>query len=350
MRLGRPIFNEEGKVLLGAEMTLTDQLIRRLKQHGISHLYIADPRTDDLVIPELITQETRQQSMAQIRTNFLRLMGEASRKANPGLLAKEFKDVLSMIMSDLGSNKDAMIMLMDLHVADHYLYQHSLNVCIYACMLGMHAGYDREYLTMLGLGALLHDIGKTKIPLDILNKKDRLTQLEWETVKTHAELGFQILKDEPNIPLLSAHCALQHHERLDGSGYPRGLRGDEIHEMAQWIGLIDSYDAMTTRRVYRPVLLPHEALEVLFTGAGTLYNLSMVEMFRDKVAAYPLGTPVRINTGESGVVVDINSSSPMRPVIRLLENERGEPLSQPYEVDLTKQLSIMIVGHNDMDG
>lgn len=335
--------------MLGADVELTEQLIRKLQEHGISYLYVGDPRTDDLVIPELISQETRQRSVSQIRSTFRRLMSETNRKAHPGLLAKEMKVVLTMIIDDLSDKKDAMIMLMDLSVTDHYLYQHSLNVCIYACMLGMHAGYDRETLTMLGLGALLHDIGKTKIPLDILNKKDKLTVLEWETVKSHTELGFQMLKDEPNIPLLSAHCALQHHERLDGSGYPRGLKGDDIHEFAQWIGLIDSYDAMTTQRPYRPTLLPHQAMEMLFAGAGTLYNLSMVEMFRDKVAAYPLGSTVRINTGETGVVVDINASSPMRPVIRLLENERGEPLAQPHEVDLTKQLSIMIVEYNEMD-
>lgn len=336
-------------MLLGAGVELTDHLIRRLRDHNIAYLYVADPRTDDLVIPELLSPETRRQSAAQIRTSFRRLMGETNRKVNPGLLAKEIKDVLTMIIDDLSGNKDAMIMLMDLSVTDHYLYQHSLNVCIYACMLGMHAGYDRETLTMLGLGALLHDVGKTKIPLEILNKKDPLTPLEWETIKTHTELGFQILKDEPNIPLLSAHCALQHHERLDGSGYPRGLRGGDIHEFAQWIGLIDSYDAMTTQRVYRPTLLPHQALEVLFAGAGTLYNLSMVELFRDKVAPYPLGTTVRLNTGETGVVVDINASSPMRPVIRVLENERGEAMTQPYEVDLTKQLSLMIVDYKEMD-
>lgn len=349
MRLARPIFNDDGLVLLGTGVELTDHLIGRLRDHGVSYLYISDERTDDLFVPELVSPETRQKAVAQVRTSFRQLMGETNRKTTPGLLAKEFKAVLSMIIDDLSSNKDAMIMLMDMNLADHYLYHHSVNVCIYSCLLGMHAGYDRDTLTVLGLGALLHDIGKTKIPLELLNKKGKLTDLEWETIKTHTEYGFLMLKDEPNIPLLAAHCALQHHERLDGSGYPRGLKGDEIHEFAQWIGLTDSYDAMTTHRVYRQTLLPHQALEVLYTGAGTLYNMRMVELFRDKVAAYPLGATVRISTGETGVVVDINASSPVRPIIRVLENERGEPLNEPYEVDLTKQLSIMIVEYNELD-
>jgi len=347
MRLARPIFNEEGMVLLGVDMELTDHLIRRLREHGIAYLYVADSRTDDVVIPELISHETRRKAMAQVRASFRRLMNETNRRANPGLLAREFRDVLTMIIDDLSANRDAMIMLMDLSLTDLYLYQHSINVCLYAAMLGMHAGYDRDALTVLGLGALLHDVGKTKIPLDILTRKGRLTAEEWDIIKSHAELGFQMLKDEPNIPLLSAHCALQHHERLDGSGYPRGLSGDDIHEYAQWIAVIDSYDAMTTHRVYRRTLLPHQAMDVLFAGAGTLYNPSMVKLFRDKVAAYPLGATVRLNTGETGVVVDINAASPMRPVIRVLENERGEPIAQPYELDLTKHLSIMIVDYLD---
>lgn len=346
MKLGKNIYNEEGRILLSQEVELTSSLIQRLESSGIHYLYIADRRTDDIVIPDLIRPETRIRTITQIRSSFRSLMGETNRKQNPGTLAKEFRDVLHAIIDDLSGNKDAMIMLMDLNVTDLYLYQHSMNVCIYTTMVGMHAGYSRDELFTLGLGALLHDIGKTKIPLDILTKPDRLSSEEFEVMKKHAEIGFRMLKDEANIPLISAHCALQHHERLNGSGYPRGLKGTEIHEYAQWIGIADSFDAMTTHRVYRNPLLPHDAMEVLYAGADTLYDIERIKLFSDKIASYPLGVMVRINTGEAGVVVDINASSPHRPVIRILENEAGEPLDAPYEIDLSKQLSVMIVSYD----
>jgi HD-GYP domain-containing protein (c-di-GMP phosphodiesterase class II) len=137
---------------------------------------------------------------------------------------------------------------------------------------------------------------------------------------------------------------LQHHERLDGSGYPRGIRGEEIHDFAKWIGLVDSYDAMTTNRVYRAAMLPHQAMEVLYTGADSLYEKSKVEHFRDRVAIYPLGATVTLNTGETGVVVDVNSQFAQRPIVRILEDQEGQTLKEPYEIDLSTHLSVIVTG------
>lgn len=349
MKLGRNIYNEEGLTLLAEHMELTDSIISRLSMHGIDFLYIDDPRTDDIAIPELLTDETRQAATRVIRSHFRRLMDDSSRKkpALVGALSKDFRQILNMIIDDLSHQQNAMIMLTVMQITDHYLFQHSINVCIYATLLGMAHGYNRDQLQTMGLGALLHDIGKTKIDMDILKKPGELSDEEFGSMKQHTVLGFQMLKDEPNIPLLAAHCALQHHERLDGSGYPRSLKGYEILEYAKWIGLVDAYDAMTTHRVYRNAMLPHQVMEILYTEAGIKFDLDKVELFRDKVAIYPLGVSVMLNTGESGVVVDLNASYPQRPVIRILKNEGGEELKVPYEVDLSKKLTLMIESVNE---
>ncbi len=351
MKLGRNIYNEEGITLLAEHVELTDTMLRRLSMHGIDFLYIDDPRTDDIAIPELLTDETRQAATKVIRSHFRKLMDDSSRKkpAQVGAMSKDFRQILSMIIDDLSHQKNAMIMLTVMQITDHYLFQHSMNVCIYATLLGMANGYNRDQLQTMGLGALLHDIGKTKIDLSILKKPGRLSDQEFESMKQHAVLGFQMLKDEPNIPLLSAHCALQHHERLDGSGYPRSLKGYEILEYAKWIGLVDAYDAMTTHRVYRNAMLPHQVMEILYTEAGVKFDLDKVELFRDKVAIYPLGVSVKLNTGESGVVVDLNAAYPHRPIIRILKNEGGEELPAPHEVDLSKKLTLMIETVNDAE-
>ncbi|WP_338042483.1 HD-GYP domain-containing protein [Paenibacillus ginsengarvi] len=350
MRLARKVYNEEGFVLLAEHVELSQGMIQRLSQYGIPHLYIEDSRTNDVIVQDPISEETRRMAIGTIRSNFKRIMMDTlpRRSVNQPFIGKAFKDALGLIIDDLSQNPTAMIMLTDISVTDHYLYQHSLNVCIYATMLGLSEGYSHQDLAVLGLGALLHDIGKTKIPLDILQKPGKLSGSEFEAMKRHTEFGYMLLKDEPNIPLLSAHCALQHHERIDGSGYPRGIRGGEIHEFAKWIGLVDSYDAMTSNRVYRSAMLPHQAVEALYAGANTLYETSMVEHFRDKVAIYPLGTTVTLNTGESGVVVDINSQSPQRPIVRVLVDADGQPLHAPYEIDMSKHLSLVVVSVGDV--
>jgi HD-GYP domain-containing protein (c-di-GMP phosphodiesterase class II) len=346
MKLGKNIYNEEGRVLLGANMELTSTIIHRLDSFGIDFLYVFDARTEDVRVPDMIQDETRIKTMATIRSSFGALMTDTHQRRSSNRLDKEFRIALNMIIEDLSSHQEGMIMLMNLSLTDHYLFQHSMNVCIFACMIGMSKKYSRDELATFGLGALLHDVGKTQVPPEILNKKGQLTKVEFEIVKKHTEKGYRLLKDEANIPLLTAHCAFQHHERLDGSGYPRGIKGAEIHEYAQWIGLVDSFDAMTTHRVYRNTMLPHQAIEVIYTGSGTLYDKEKIEIFRDKVAMYPIGVSVKLHSGEGGIVVGINPSCPQRPIIRIVEDRDGEALQAPYEIDLAKQLSAMIVDIN----
>lgn len=349
MRLARNIYNDEGIVLLGEHVELTETMIRRLEQLGIHRIYIEDPRAEDIVIRENISEETRREALRTIRETFQNYMNEAKQGrmfSNPHL-GKDFRRVLDMIIDELKEHEQAMIMLNTIHVSDHYLFQHSLNVSIYAIMLGTALGYTYDQLRVLGLGAMLHDIGKTLVPQEILLKPDKLTEEEMRIMRRHPEDGFRMLKDNPNIPLIAAHCALQHHERLDGSGYPRGMKGDEIHDYAKLLGIVDTFDAMTTHRVYKPAALPHEAVEVLYAGAGRLYDAHMIQLFRDRVAIYPPGTTVELNTGEIGIVVDINTSLPHRPVVRIITDENGQELKEPYEIDISKKLNIVITKVNE---
>ena len=343
MRLGKAIYSDDGLVLLGERKELTDTVLNRLERFGIQYLYIEDARTDDLVFQDIVSAETRARAVGEVRTQFRRMMDESMRRSSVnGLqLGRAFKSVIDSILDDITSSQDAMLMLVNIHASDHYLFQHSVNVCIYSTILGQAYGYSRDELFTLGLGALLHDIGKTQLPQDVLLKPSRLTSEEFEIIKAHPTIGFKMLKDEPNVPLLSAHIALQHHERVDGSGYPRAIAGGDIHEYARWVGLVDSYDAMTTHRVYRNAMLPHEAMERLYAGAGTLYDQHKIELFRDKVAIYPLGMLVALDTGEVGVVVDVNALSPQRHVVRVLFDADGQSAA-PYEIDLSKSLTSYI--------
>ncbi|TFE30634.1 HD-GYP domain-containing protein [Cohnella luojiensis] len=345
MKLAKKIYSDEGIVLLAEGVELTSTLIRRLGECGISFLYIVDSRTEGLVVPELLSDETQRRTIQAIRTAFRTFVDQPRKSSKTGTypyVGRKMREVMQMIMDDLSHKQDAMIMLMNLHTVDHYLYKHSLNVCVYTTMLGMASGYNQEQLITLGLGALLHDVGKTQISMQVLLKPGTLSATEFEEMKRHAERGYYLLKDEPNIPLLAAHCAYQHHERIDGSGYPRGIKGDEIHDYAKWIGIVDSYDAMTNHRVYRNAMLPHQAVEALYSGSDILYDTSMLQLFRDNVAIYPIGLTVKLNTGQSAVVSDINSTCAHRPVIRVFTDEYGVELKAPFDMDLSKRHNVLI--------
>lgn len=343
MKLGKRIFSEEGLVLLSEGVELTSRLIARLKELGIGYVYIKDAATDDIVVPDMLHEDTRRRALVEIRKQFQN-MSTVKTKSRMPHFGKAFSGLMDSILDDIGGQKEAMIMLMDMNTSDFDLYNHSLNVCVYTLVLGVASGYTRHQLTEIGLGALLHDIGKTQVPAEILHKPARLSDEEFKIVQQHTTYGHRILKDEPGIPLLAAHCALQHHERIDGSGYPFGLKGNEIHEYAKWLALADSYDAMTSNRVYQQALLPHQAVEVLYTGSGTLYEQWMLAKFRDCVAIYPIGISVMLSTGEVGVVSAIHPRIPQRPRIRVLKDADGQMLAAPYEIDLTTALSVMITG------
>lgn len=342
MKLGKKIYSDDGMILLSNGIELTESLIRRLGRIDIGYVYVEDSLTDDVVIEGMLQDETRSQALKVIKNQFQDMSGASGITKGFYHLDKKFSGVMDSILDDMSAQETPMIMLLEMHTTDNYLYVHSLNVCLYTLVMAIAHGYTKEELRVIGLGALLHDIGKTQIPVKILQKPGKLSDEEFKQMQAHTEIGFRILKDEPNIPLLAAHCALQHHERIDGSGYPRGLKGPEIHEYAKWIGVADSYDAMTSHRIYRKAMLPHQAVESLYVGSGTLYEQRQLELFRDRIAIYPLGLTVKLSTGQSGVVVKIDPSTPHRPVVRILTGPEGEPVT-PFEMNLASMLSVVIV-------
>jgi HD-GYP domain-containing protein (c-di-GMP phosphodiesterase class II) len=350
MRLGKAVFSDDGQILLGAQVELTGHLIKRLYELGFDFLYVEDARTDDITVEDPISEETRMTALSVISSaysKFSQELGFVSLHEHEQV-TKEVSEVVNRILDELKIPQPGEpVTLLNFNVLkpndwNKYSMQNALNCCLYASLIGIKGGLDREQLESLAMGAMLHDIGNSRLPVRLLRKADKLTATEYKLIQKHTELGYDLLKNDSNVPPGAAMCVLQHHERVAGSGYPFGLTGGQIHPYAKWVSLIDAYDAMTNPRSYRSPLLPHDALEVLFAGAGNQFDLSLVETFRNRVAIYPPGVPVRLSTGERGIVIGVNRSVIQRPVIRVLQNEWGEDLREPYEVDLSKRLSVMI--------
>ncbi|WP_445492318.1 HD-GYP domain-containing protein [Niallia sp. 03133] len=341
--LAKPIFNERGKILINRGVMLDNKMIKRLMDLGISYLYIEDKRTDDIYPISSISDELKKDAMHKIEKNFSD-MKEAVNNSKFIMMEKattSFKQLITKVMEELRDHQELFSMMSDVFLYDDYIFSHSLNVTVYSLALGKELKLSTKQLEVLGLGAILHDVGKINIPLNILLKQGKLTEQEFEQIKTHAEIGYRMLKDIPNLSLLVAHCAYQHHERINGSGYPRGITGDEIHLFGKIIAVADVFDAITSNRVYRKAMLPHEALEILYAGINKLYDAKIVEAFRKAIILYPNGMSVSLSSGEKGIVSRQNKGLNERPIIRIIK-KNGKEIT-PYEIDLKESLSIVIV-------
>ncbi|SDQ28154.1 HD-GYP domain-containing protein [Virgibacillus salinus] len=344
--LAQTIYNDNGQVLIQKGLGLTERVIRRLINLGITYVYIKDELTDDIHIESPISEKLRMEASNTIKETFSKMRQDGYMN-NSHILNKQGKkltDIVQQIMEEIQNNSDTVSLLADIFVTDDYIFQHSINVTIYSIAIGIELGLSKKELSEIGTGAMLHDVGKVFIDQDILQKPDKLDSDEFEIIKSHTQLGYDFLRKQLDLPLLVAHCAYQHHERLDGSGYPRGIEGDQLHKYAKLIGVADVFDAVTSNRVYRDAKLPHEGLEVLYAGAIKLFDKEIVEAFKKSVAVYPNGLTVKLSDGRNGIVSQQNNHLCDRPIIRVFK-ENGMEV-EPYEIDLATILNVTITSCN----
>jgi len=244
------------------------------------------------------------------------------------------QEAVSDCVNKVLDNSDTMHLLTQLKNMDEYTSQHSLNVCILSLLLGKHLKFSVEKLNKLGLCGLLHDMGKSKIPLEILNKAGKLSGKELAIMNNHPLLGREILLKAQNIEAEAIEVAYAHHERLDGSGYPRGLGGDEITAFTRIVSIVDAYDAITSDRVYQNGKLHLEALEILINGRKKHFDENLVIQFIECVGIYPVGSPVEMRTGEVVMVIESNPLDKTKPKVLLLLDDQKKPIT-PQLIDLS---------------
>lgn len=244
------------------------------------------------------------------------LMWEA--KFGRGLDVPGARQTVSRLVQSVLRNPDALTCFTLLKNKDEYSAQHSLRVSILALVFGRHLGLTPAELEMLGLGALLLDVGKMKLPSDILNKPAPLTGDELALVRQHVPWGVEILEKAGQVPVMALEVARRHHERYDGSGYAERLKGDAIGTFGMIAGILDYYDAVTSDRVYRSGISAHAALKKLYEGRGTLFHPELAEKFIQCLGIYPIGSVVELNTGETGVVAALNRAQRLKPRVVLV--------------------------------
>jgi putative nucleotidyltransferase with HDIG domain len=375
--LAKPILNERGGVLLTAGTELTDRYVRHLLDRGTHQVTVEDPDTDDIEIPDLISDALRATATHTVYKVYeamdsaaAQLKGLTPREIQGAIRSRDFKsqaghlvptDALISVVDEIMSevmDVDLLTGMAAIKSYDNYTFAHSVEMATAALVVGRKMRLDRGSLRRLARGCLLHDIGKIFVSDMILNKQGPLTPEERALMRNHPALGFELLQVvQPNDVLIN-QVALQHHERQDGEGYPRGLSGynriqrppfgneGKILLIAEIAAVADVYDALASDRPYRASLAPETVLETMRSMGASALNQEVLDVFCSAVPVYPVGITVRITNGRwighRGVVAKVNRHALDRPVVRILRSPRDTRVD-PFDLDLSVEPKVKIV-------
>lgn len=330
MKLGMDVYDLNGRSLLADGIILNEKNIQYLKRIGVSHLFIDDPVLKLPAVEDVVQEKTRIKAIMSAQHIFGDLINKG--KFN---LAPSDQTLVHGIVKEVMSNRSTILHLAYIDRRHDDLFTHSVNVCILSTMTAVSLGYCSEKeLDALALGALLHDVGYALVPQGLLGKANPSSE-ERETLQAHTTCGFELLRRIREFPLLAAHIALQHHEKFDGSGYPRKLAGEDIHKYSRIVALANEYDNMVTGRLNQKGLAAHIAYEKIVATGSTFFDPEVAEVFLSRIALYPIGTLIRLTTGQIGVVTEITPRMQHRPKIKLIDYDRIASGENLPEMDLS---------------
>lgn len=326
MIIGKSVCTKDGTLLFAPGTVVESFHLKQMLDLGIDKVEV---KACDQGFPadnELIRQEVVQTVRRIFRDITL------TNTPEQGTVKQAIKDIFRRVLKD----KCVMLHLNEVRGLDSYIFTHSVNVSMLSLIMGLFLKLKGDQLRNLGLAALLHDVGRSKVPKTILYKPAQLSAEEYKKVKKHAISGYELLRSCQQFDESIALTALQHHERLDGSGYPYGISGDKIGMFPRIVAVADVFDALLSDRPFRKAFFPHQAVEIIVNSASGQFDPDIIKVFVENVAIYPLGSVVLLNNGETGVVVDMNKGRQTRPVVRIMYDGDRRKLSSIREVDLSK--------------
>ena len=249
---------------------------------------------------------------------------------------REVRGVVGTLLDGILDHQAAMVSLIQMRRFDATLATHGVDTGVLAMAIGQEQQCEPSHLKILGLAAMVHDIGQLRLPLNLLRKVQPYSPQDHKLIQAHCDMGEAILNQFPDFPQESKQMVLQHHERMDGSGYPKGLQGSNISELTQILSIADTYDAQVSGRCSQPPVPPARALSELYRAAvAGQYSTALVQRLIHLLGVYPIGSLVRLNTGEQAVVVWVHSHSRLTPTIKLLKNASGQPYEEQEIIDLS---------------
>jgi len=259
-------------------------------------------------------------------------------------------NVAKGLVGSINSNSDALLSLTSLRTKDAYLLEHSINVGVLLVAFGRHLGFSEQMLEKLMIGGIIHDIGKTKVDLSVLNKPAKLTDAEFEHMKQHQVLSLPLLKSINDLSPISMDVSTMHHEKLDGKGYPLGLKDDQISLVGRMSSIVDIYDALTARRVYKEGMSPAKAFKIMITLTPFHLDKDLLRKFMQKMGFYPVGSLIELSDGMAGLVWETNvDGDNSMPTVKLFYSSKYKAYRDVKFVDLAKSKLTITKGLSTSD-
>lgn len=334
MKLAKPIYNKNQCLLTAGQKNL-NQYKEKFNELGINYLYIKDEFSYDIELKDSVSQQVREKGIRltnQIYSNLL----DDQEIDNQDI--RNLKAYVNDMIDEILANNKIMINMIDIKNKDNYTFAHSVNVTVLSVLLGNKIGLNRLQLEKLALGSICHDLGKSGIPEEILKKPGKLTEEEYNIIQEHPRLGFERLRNLSEITPTSLAIVLGHHEKLDGSGYPRGIEAGDIHLFPRITAIADVYDALSSDRIYRERWPIDKTLSLIYNERGVHFDPELVDKFITIMPFYPNGCKVKLNDGRRAVVVSQNKNKPSRPNIRILD--KSKKWQEKIDLSATKELKI----------
>jgi HD-GYP domain-containing protein (c-di-GMP phosphodiesterase class II) len=257
-------------------------------------------------------------------------------RSGNALHADKLHEAVNVVTESVLRNPDAMLLFSKLQEKGDYTESHALDCSVYMAAFGRFLDMSREDIRLLAYLGLLQDVGKTKLPAPLLEKPGRLTPIEYHIAQKHVEYSAEILRGTSGLPRGLAELATLHHERLDGSGYPRRLKGKDIGLIGSIAGIVDTFDALTAQRPYAAPISPSQALKTLYSARGSLFDTYLVEQFIRCIGIFPLGSVVELNAGEVGIVIAQNRAKRLQPRVMVVQDAAGDRIQPQKLIDLSR--------------
>ncbi|TMI20427.1 MAG: HD-GYP domain-containing protein [Betaproteobacteria bacterium] len=285
-----------------------------------------------------VEREVKQAEVAYKSTTKLASEAVEAVRAGRTLDAARVEQAVSSMTESVLRNPDALLLFSQLKQKGDYTTSHAVDVAVYMTAFARFLQLPPEDISLLGYLGLLQDVGKTKLPTELLNKRNRLSEAEFAQAKQHVQYSVEILSETPGLPPGLAGLALLHHERQDGSGYPKGLKGRDVGLLGSIAGIVDTFDALTARRPYAEPVPPSAALSMLYKWRGSFFDPVLIEQFIRCIGIFPLGSTVELNSGEIGIVIAQNLEKRLQPRVMVIRDAAGNPLKPQKLLDLSRGL------------
>ncbi len=332
MCVAEDVCDPTGRVLIARGQRLGSHHLVRLRKFQIRSIFI-DPTNGEAVVKPT-KSVLREQCQTVLNDSFEQLRQEFANKKIT-LDARSIQMATDNLLAALMKSNKPMVTLCDVSTSSDRLLQHSVNVSVLGLALAIDMKAPRDMLHDLGVALLFHDVGMIFLPDALLYNEQPPTAEQVDAIQQHARLGFEHLVHSDAISPVANGLILRHHERLDGTGYPQNLRGDKLGLLARILAVVEVYDSLTSGRFGIPAVLPDAALSYLLSNVNTLFAPEVVVALSKRIALYPVGSAVHLNTGEYGVVAGVLPDQPNRPIVLAHFDRRGIAFKQPLIVDLT---------------